>query len=147
MYGIALAQCTRLECLALLGQVLSVAVFLLPSLGLRAADPGETGRQQRQQAEGWLQLKQDQKTFREAAEPLDSGAAQSLDRLDRSQQGRALDIEQRQRQSLDLDRILRRNTDVERPVSVPSDVENRRQLERHRLEMRIQRETLSPGLR
>lgn len=126
--------------------ILSVvpALLFLFSVG-RAGDPGDAGTGQRQQAAGWLQLEQDQKTFREAVEPLNPRAAQSLDRLERSQRTRARDAGRRQRRATDLDRNLQRGTKVERPVSVPNDLESRRQIERQRLEMRIQRETLLPS--
>lgn len=121
--------------------------FLAPAFDAVAADTGSVGRQDRLQAEGWLQLKQDQKTYREGVEPLVPRNASRLDQLERSQQGRARDLEQRQRQSLTRERNRRQRAEAERPVARPRDLETRRQLDRQRLEMRIQRETLRPGLR
>ena len=112
-----------------------------------AADPGGVGRPQRLQAEGWLQLKHDQKTFREGVEPLAPRAASKLDRLEQRQLGRARELELRQRQSRISERNRRRRLEVQRPVAQPRELKARRELERQRLEMRIQREILRPGLR
>jgi hypothetical protein len=118
---------------------------LSPELDILAADPGNVGGQQRLQAKGWLQLKQDQKTYRENVEPLAPRDAARLDRLELRQQGRARELEQRQRRSLSTGGNRRRGIDVERPASRPRNLESRRQLDRQRLDMRIQRETLRPG--
>ena len=127
--------------------VLVTAVFLFPLLEADAAEPGDIGRLQRQQAEGWLQLKRDQKTFREAIEPLTPREAERLNKLERRQRMDARTLQRRQRQSLATERNLRRRAGIERPVSIPRELENRRQLDRQRLRMRIQRKVLSPGLR
>lgn len=109
------------------------------------ADGGEAGRQERRQAQGWLQLKQDQKVFREGVEPLTPRQAERLDRLDLRQQGRARELEQRQRRSLNSERNFRRGTEVERPTSRSRGLKEQRQLDRQRLETQILRQTLSPG--
>ncbi len=121
-------------------------VLLLPMANSEAADPGGFGRQERLQAEDWLQLKHDQKTFREGVEPLAPRAASKLDRLEQRQLGRARELELRQRQSRISERH-RRRFEVQRPVAKPRELKARRELERQRLEMRIQREILRPGLR
>lgn len=127
--------------------VLASLLFLVPAFDAAAADLGSVGRQERLQAEGWLQLKQDQKTYRESVEPLAPGKASRLDQLERSQKGRARGLEQRQRQSLNRERNRWRGVGAERPVARPREFESQRQFDRQRLEMRIQRETLRPGFR
>jgi len=114
-------------------------------LEVAIADAGEAGRQERRQAQGWLQLKQDQKVFRESVEPLTPRQAERLDRLDLRQQGRARELEQRQRRSLNSERNFRRGTEVERPMSRARGLKEQRQLDRQRLETQILRKTLSPG--
>lgn len=122
-------------------------LFLVSAFEIAAADPDSVGRQERLQAEGWLQLKQDQRSYREGVEPLAPGKASRLDRLERSQQMGARELEQRQRQSLNRDRSRRRGAEAEHTIARPRERQSRRQLDRQRLEMRIQRETLRPGLR
>jgi len=127
--------------------VSAVLVLLSSVFNVAVSDPGSAGRQQRLQAEGWLRLKQDQKTYRDSVEPLAPGKASRLDQLERGQQGRARELEQRQRQSLNSERNRRRREDSARPVTRPRELDTRRQLDRQRLEMRIQRDSLRPGLR
>jgi hypothetical protein len=112
-----------------------------------AADADSTGRQERLQAEGWLQLKQDQKSFREGAEPLPPREAAALDHLERRQRTRFEELKQEQRRSSNRERSLGRRDKPERPVSRPRHPDTGRQFDRQRLDMRIQRETLSPGRR
>jgi hypothetical protein len=115
------------------------------SFDVRAAEPGDTGSQQRLQAEGWLQLKQDQKAFREGVEPLQPRSGAALEQLEHGQRERFRALQLRQRQSLQRDRALRSGVDAQRPVSPPRAFKERRQFDRQRLEGRIQRETLRPG--
>jgi hypothetical protein len=114
---------------------------------VRAGDPTSITEQQRLEAENWLQLKQDQKTYREGVEPLPPREEKNLDRLELRQRRDARELGQRERQSVGTRR--RRPREAQRRRSVPGriEVENQRQLERQRLDMRIQRETLRPGLR
>ncbi|MCG6863078.1 MAG: hypothetical protein LJE70_17655 [Chromatiaceae bacterium] len=122
-------------------------MILLPMREAGAADLGDLDRLQGQQAEGWLQLKQDQKSFRAVVDPAALRPERGLERLEMRQKGVARQLEQQQRQSINLDRNLRRGAEVERPAPLPRDLESRRQLDRQRLEMRIQRETLFPSHR
>jgi hypothetical protein len=112
-----------------------------------AADPGSGAGAHQLQAESWLQLKQDQKTFREGVEPLEPQQAKRLDRLELRQQGRARELEQRRRQYPNLERNIPRRNDPWSPSTRPRDTPSRRAIESQRLRMRIQRETLRPGLR
>ena len=114
-------------------------------LEVAIADAGEAGRQERRQAQGWLQLKQDQKVFRESVEPLTPRQAERLDRLDLRQQGRARELEQRQRRSLNSERNFRRGYETDRPMSRSRGLKEQRQLDRQRLETQILRKSLSPG--
>ena len=122
-------------------------IALVVTFDVPAWDPGSVGRQQRQQAEGWLRLEQDQKTFREDAQPLQPSTADRLDQLERRQQLDLRALDQQQRQSLDRDRSLRRGAGAKPPsVSLQRDLRVRREDERQRLKMRIERDTLFPGL-
>ena len=122
-------------------------IALVVTFDVPAWDPGSVGRQQRQQAEGWLRLEQDQKTFRDDAQPLQPSTADRLDQLERRQQLDLRALDQQQRQSLDRDRNLRRGAGAKPPsVSLQRDLRVRREDERQRLKMRIQRDTLFPGL-
>jgi hypothetical protein len=107
-------------------------IGLLQAAEVLAANPASIGALQQQQESGWLQLKQDQKTYREGVEPLAPPAAKSLDRLERRQQTDMRQLWLRQRQALDAIRNRQRGAEAH---------------DRQRLEMRIQRETLRPGLR
>jgi hypothetical protein len=122
-------------------------IALVVTLDVAAWDPGSVGRQQRQQAAGWLQLEQDQKTFREDAQPLQPSTADRLDQLERRQQLDLRALDQQQRQALDRNRNLRRGTGAKTPsVTLKRDLRGGREDERQRLKMRIQRDTLFPGL-
>jgi len=136
----------RWDCLGEIAVFVALSVFLHAPEAW-AADPPTPGEQQRQQARGWLQLKQDQKTYREGVEPLAPREAQSLDRLEQRQQSDARQRGQRQRQSPRADGNRQHGGEVEHRESQRVGVESQRQLERRRLDMRIQRETLRPGLR
>jgi len=122
-----------------------LAGTLVTKLEVAIADAGESGRQERRQAQGWLQLKQDQKVFRESVEPLTPRQAGRLDRLDLRQQGRARELEQRQRRSLNSERNFRRGYETDRPMSRSRGLKEQRQLDRQRLETQILRKSLSPG--
>jgi hypothetical protein len=122
-------------------------IGLLQTAEVLAANPASIGALQQQQASGWLQLKQDQKTYREGVEPLAPPAAKSLDRLERRQQTDMRQLWLRQRQALDAIRNRQRGAEAQDQQSHRIRLESQRQLDRQRLEMRIQRETLRPGLR
>jgi len=125
-----------------------ILIALVVTLDVAARDPGSVGRQQRQQAEGWLQLKQDQKTFRDDVQPLQPSTANRLDQLERRQQLDLRALDQQQRQALDRDRNLGRGPSSKTPsASLQRDLRTRHEDERQRLKMRIQRDTLFPGLR
>lgn len=133
---------TRWRCFFLVGVV---AGILPAAFDVTAADAGDAGRQERRQARGWLQLKQDQKTFRESVEPLSPRQAGRLDRFELYREGRVRELEQRQRRSLSLERSFRRGADVERPKSRSRGLKEQRQFDRQRLETGILRRTLRPG--
>jgi hypothetical protein len=122
-------------------------VLLTSASDVAAAEAAHAGSQQRLQAEGWLQLKQDQKTFREGVQPLQPRGAATLDRLERGQQERFRALESRQRQSRQRNRARQTGADAKRPVSPPREFKEQRQFDRQRLQGRIQRETLRPGSR
>ena len=124
-----------------------LAGTLMAAVDAAGADAGELGRQERRQAQGWLQLKQDQRTFRDSVEPLTPRQAGRLDRLELRQQGRARQLQQRQRRSLNSERNFRRGIPGKRPLSRSRGLKEQRQLDRQRLEMRILRRTLGPGSR
>ena len=123
----------------------AIAGTLVAGVEGAIADSGEVGRQERRQAQGWLQLKQDQKVFRESVAPLSPRKAERLDRFDLRQQGRARELGQRQRRSLNSERNFRRGIEVERPMSRSRGLKEQRQLDRQRLETQILRKALSPG--
>jgi hypothetical protein len=124
-----------------------VVVSSFTAANADAADPAKVASQERLQAKGWLQLERDQETFRKGVEPLGSRESSKLDNLEQRQRGRARELELRQRQSLNSERNRQRRDGVPKPARQPHDLKARRQLDRQRLEMRIQRETLRPGLR
>jgi hypothetical protein len=135
-------RCRRLRPLGLFFAMLAMVASARAAPGPAAA----VGTQQWQQAESWLQLERDQKTHRERSAPLSSGDAAALERLERLQRLRRKELEQRQRQSLQLDQRLN-------PLPSPgprmghgsSALRAERQLERQRLDMRLQRDMLAPS--
>ena len=150
IYGPVKHPCTRSVRWSRLGEcaALFALMSLLATSAVWAAQPTTSiTEQQRLEAQGWLQLKQDQKTYREGVEPLPPREEKSLDRLELRQRRDVRELGQRQRQSVDTHRIRPRETRSPRSVPGRIELENRRQLERQRLDMRIQRETLRPGMR
>jgi hypothetical protein len=149
IYGPAKRSCTSSVHGLRLGEVVAsfALIGMLATSEVRAADPTGITEQQRLEAQGWLQLKQDQKTYREGVEPLPPREEKSLDRLELRQRRDARELGQRQRQSVDTLRNRPRDTDGSRSARRRIELEGRQQLERQRLDMRIQRETLRPGLR
>ncbi|MEA3274840.1 MAG: hypothetical protein U9Q81_06020 [Pseudomonadota bacterium] len=125
----------------------ALATFLgsMPTVVAEAEERVSVGKQQRLEAEGWLQLKKDQESYRECVEPLPPKDAATLEHLDHRQQGELRDLQLRQRQSLQTERRRQRRPNLERPVARGPELKNQRQMERQRLDMRIQRETLGSG--
>jgi hypothetical protein len=130
-------------------RVFPVTVFtalLAAALGCPSsfAGPGASlGLEERQQAAGWLQLRQDQKTYREGLGSLTPGQAAALDALDRQQQLQWRAMEQRQEQSLQLRQGLD-HLPGPRAGSGAGEIRLRREQERERLNMRLQRGMLAP---
>jgi hypothetical protein len=123
-----------------LGMLSGVLAAALASPLILAAPGASLGLEKRQQAGGWLQLRQDQETYRESLGPLTPGQAAALDALERQQQLQWRAMEQRQRESLQLRQRLER---LPGPAgSGAGEIGLRRGLERERLDMRLQRDTL-----
>jgi hypothetical protein len=123
------------------------AVLVWSALAVVSIDPvaaagsaAGVGTQQRQQAEGWLQLKQDQQSYRERVGPITPGEAVALDALVRQQRLQRHALEQRQRQSLQLDQHLDRLPNTGQPGSSRAELRGRSEIERQRLQMRLQRD-------
>jgi hypothetical protein len=119
-------------------------VVVLVSSTATAGSAANVDVQQRQQAEGWLQLKQDQKSDRERVGRLAPADAAALDALERQQDLQRKSLEQRQRQSLQLEQRLDRMPNANASGAPRAPLQDQRQLERQRLEMRLQREMLQP---
>lgn len=108
-----------------------------------ADDRSSIARQQRNEARGWLQLERDQAVYRERVAPLSPSQARELGIRERmeSNDKRALDLRQRQTlQSLERKARLSEGAGDRRPQSRVSGPTLRRQSDRQRLRMRIDRE-------
>jgi hypothetical protein len=88
-------------------------------------------------AAGWLQLKRDQRVYRDRVAPLDLREQRELSIIERRQRDRLRRIEQRQERSERLELPAR----VSQPPDIPRrgpDGAGRRALERQRLDLRME---------
>lgn len=120
-------------------------LLLGPTVAMQtsADDRSSIGRQQRNEARGWLQLERDQAVYRERVAPLSPSQARELGIRERMEANdkRALDLRQRrtlQRQERKA-RLSEGAGDL-RPRSRVLGPTLRRQSDRQRLRMRIDRE-------
>lgn len=121
--------------LLLLGQIVAMQAS--------ADDRSSIARQQRNEARGWLQLERDQAVYRERVAPLSPSQARELGIRERMEANdkRALDLRQRRTlQSLERKARLSEGAGDLRPRSRVSGPTLRRQSDRQRLRMRIDRE-------
>jgi hypothetical protein len=125
-----------------LGMVAALLAAVLASPLVLAAPGASLSLEERQQAAGWLQLRQDQKAYRESLGPLTPGQAAARDALERQQQLQWKAMEQRQRESLQLRERLRRLPGPPSARVGVGETGPRRGLERERLNMRLQRDML-----
>jgi hypothetical protein len=125
-----------------LGMVTGVLAAALASPLTLAAPGAGLGLEERQQAGGWLQLRQDQTTYRKSLGPLTPGQAAALDSLERQQQLQWRAMEQRQRDSLQLRQRLGRLGGPPSARTGAGQIRLGPGLERERLNMRLQRDML-----
>jgi len=106
----------------------------------------------RREAAGWLQLERDQRSYRERVEPLDLREQRVLETIERRQRNDLRDLQQRQRRELETRQSeLRRSRQQASPDSIPEPrrpglgFEQQRQLDRQRLDRRMEQERLPFG--
>jgi hypothetical protein len=122
--------------------ILALPLFLAACPSTVFGQPGL-----REEARGWLQLKSDQRTYRERAEPIEPRNDAYLQHLEQSQQRQFRALQSRQSQQ---ERRERRRVEVRKPDrgvrgGPTPRVSRSRELERQRLNQRIQRETFGAG--
>jgi hypothetical protein len=110
------------------------------------ASPNLAAQTQLQQtARGWLQLDRDQATYRERVAPLNLRQKRQLETIERSQRNQLRALQQDQQRQIQSDRRRRRRTpesDIPRRNVMQ---QQRRALERKRLQIRMQQDRLSFG--
>jgi len=138
----------RLHCLGwgFVGLLLGVGLCGPRAWAEPPADPS------RREAAGWLQLERDQRSYRERVEPLDLREQRVLETIERRQRNDVRDLQQRQRRELETrERELRRSRRQAGPEPIPEPrrpglgVEQQRQLDRQRLDRRMEQERLPFG--
>jgi hypothetical protein len=96
-----------------------------------------------QDAAGWLQLKSDQRRYREEVSPLTPREGADLEHLEQRQQRELRELQSRQRAGRRVERRSERMREPARRQRPGSPAPARgRELERQRLNQRIQREAL-----
>lgn len=95
--------------------------------------------------EGWLQLKSDQRRYRERAQPLEPRNEAYLEHLEHRQGLQLRESQSRQQQEQAIERRRERMRYPDRPARVSPKPSQGRALERRRLNRRIQRETFGAG--
>jgi hypothetical protein len=119
------------------------AIVVLMSL---AADDAVGQSSTHRESSGWLQLKSDQRRYRERAEPLAPADDAYLGRLEERQVRELRGLQSEQRRERRLEERSRRMRKPEARVRVPfGEPEQQREVERQRLNQRIQREAFGAG--
>ncbi len=98
-----------------------------------------------EETRGWLQLKSEQRVYRERVEPLEPRDEAYLEQLEQRQERQLRALQSKQRRDRDADRRRDRMRHPEQRVRVTPGSKQRRELERQRLNRRIQRETFRYG--
>lgn len=129
-------------------------VGLLLGLGLLAPaawaqPPADSSRRE---AAGWLQLERDQRSYRERVEPLELREQRVLETIERRQRTDLRALQQRQRRELETRQDeLRRARQQADSESIPTPrrpglgFEQQRELDRQRLDRRMEQERLPYG--
>lgn len=127
----------------------SPVIALLLFAGCCAATAGDRRQtsvaQQRTEARGWLQLDQEQRTYRERVEPLQPQEEATLEQLERRQQLDLRGLHLEQRRDRRRQELRSRTHRPDRPPPPASEPGDGRELSRERLDRRIQREILRGG--
>jgi hypothetical protein len=99
----------------------------------------------RREARGWLELEQDQASYREPVLPLDLREQRQLEVIERSQRNDLRALQQRQQREVQLKRrSMRRAPKLDVPRRDPLQPQ-RRAVERLRLRIQMQQDGLSYG--
>ena len=114
---------------------------LLPGFDAVAGESEGVAARQRQEARGWLQLEQDQRAYRERVEPLSPQGAITLKGMEQRQQLELRELQVRQRREWQSERRRLGLPEAERPSPRMSAPGLKRDFDRKRLEMRLQRDT------
>jgi len=119
--------------------------FWLPLLLSLSVFAVTTHAETRREASGWLSLERDQRAYRERVEPLDLREQRQLGVIERSQRNDLRALQQRQQRALQFERQSQRripDADVPRRDLFP---QQRRAVERKRLQIRMQQDGLPYG--
>lgn len=138
--------------LILVGGLILSAGALMPVFAQppQSATRALSGAEPRREARGWIELEQDQRTYRNKVETIDLQQQRELEVIERSQQLDLRALQQRDRR--ELDRVEREqrltppsNLDRGRIQTRDAAADIRRRAERHRSNIRLQQEGLPFG--
>lgn len=119
-----------------------VLTWALSLFGLWGVVEGEQlAEQPRQEARGWLQLEEDQRIYRERVAPRSPADAATIRGVEQRQRLDLRELQAQQRRKEQIHRRSSREGDGGKPLGRDAPAA-RRDLDRQRLEMRLQRETL-----